>query len=192
MYEPKCIVIYIYLYEDITVQETIKIIEETQRQTNLNRKVDLIIKAWKIPLFYLESANGLRQDAVRPILKKSGIEIEQIILDFPEIAIEVAGLAAKHNCQPVEQVHHYIAKLYDTAYWKALLSHTGRSNFKQLFELIAKKHTQRAQQLIALARKDLTAEDFIAQVLDKGEDLEQHTTVAENIGASTSRRQSNC
>jgi hypothetical protein len=92
----------------------------------------------------------------------------------------------------VEQVHHFIANLYDIAYWKALMSNLARSDFKQFFELIAKKHTQRAQQLIALARKDLTAEDFIAQVLDKGEDLEQHTTVAENIGASTSRRQSNC
>ena len=72
------------------------------------------------------------------------------------------------------------------------MSNLARSDFKQFFELIAKKHTQRVQQLIALARKDLTAEDFIAQVLDKGEELEQHTTVAENIGASTSRRQSNC
>jgi hypothetical protein len=66
--------------------------------------------------------------------------------------------------------------------------HLARSDFKQFFEIIAKKHTQRVSQLIALARKDLTAEDFIAQVLDKGEVLRdgqvvyRSTTIFPSVG----------
>jgi hypothetical protein len=44
----KSIVICIYLYEDVTVQDTIKAIKETAIQTDLNRKINMIIKAWNI------------------------------------------------------------------------------------------------------------------------------------------------
>jgi hypothetical protein len=54
-YEPKSIVICIYLYEDVTVQDTIKAIKETAIQTDLNRKINRIIKAWNIPLFFLST-----------------------------------------------------------------------------------------------------------------------------------------
>jgi hypothetical protein len=39
--EPKSIVICIYLYEDVAVQDTIKVIKETAKQTHLNRKINL-------------------------------------------------------------------------------------------------------------------------------------------------------
>jgi hypothetical protein len=164
----------IYNYEDITIQQTIKIIKDTAKQTNLNRNIDLIITARNIPLFYLANANGLKQDAVRPVLEKAGIEIEQLFGDYPEIAVEFATLTARHNCQPVEKAQHFLAKLFDTANWKALLSHIYRQDFKHFFELVAKKHTQRVPLLKLLAlNEDLSAKKFIEGVLRQGEDLEQ-------------------
>jgi hypothetical protein len=67
---PKSIVICIYLHQDATVQDTIECIKQTAQKTNLDRKINVVIKAWDIPLFFLENENGLQADAVRCILRQ--------------------------------------------------------------------------------------------------------------------------
>ena len=125
---------------------------------------------------------------MRPILAQSRIEIEAILLDYPGIAIEIATLAARHNCHPVAEAHFHLAKLFDGTYWKALLSHTCRQNFRHLFELVADKHHQRVGLLNQLAVKDLTAEVFIERIMKQGEHLEQQLLATlEGIPIAVSR-----
>ena len=104
---------------DITiVRRLIKLIENTVKQTDLDRKIDVIITACNIPPYFLGNANGLIADAVRPILKKAGLDIERLLSDYPNIAIALATLTAKHDCQPTEESLFHLAKFIDTTNWK--------------------------------------------------------------------------
>jgi hypothetical protein len=98
-----------------SVRRLIKLVEDTVKQTDLDRTIDVIIKACNIPPFFLGNANGLKADAVRPILKKAGLDIEKLLSDYPCIAIELATLTAKHDCQPTEESLFHLAKFIDTS-----------------------------------------------------------------------------
>ena len=156
-----------------TVRRLIKLIEDTVKQTDLDRTIDVIITACNIPPYFLGNANGLIADAVRPILKKAGLDIERLLSDYPNIAIALATLTAKHDCQPTEESLFHLAKFIDTSNWKSLQSYTGRQAFKHLFKLVVKKQFQRENLLQSLVQKDLKAKDFIGAVLKQGEELAQ-------------------
>ena len=156
-----------------TVQRLIKLVEDTVKQTDLDRTIDIIIKACNIPPFFLKNANGLKADGVRPILEKAQLDIEKLLSDYPNIAIELATLTAKHDCHPTEESLFHLAKFIDTTNWKSLQSYAGRQAFKHLFKLVVKKQFQRENLLQSLVQKDLTAKDFIGAVLKQGEELAQ-------------------
>ena len=89
---PQSIVICCYLHRDTEVQDVLECIKQTAEETHLDRKINVIFKSWEIPLFFLENDKGLQQDSVRCILKQSALALEQIISDYPGIAIEFATL----------------------------------------------------------------------------------------------------
>jgi hypothetical protein len=149
------------LHQDTEVQDVIECIKQSAEKTNLDRKINVIVKSWEIPLFFLENVKGLQADAVRCILKQSALPLEEIISDYPGIAIEFATLSARYNCLPVTEAQFLLAKLFDNTFWKALFAYFNRQNFKRLSELVAEKPSKRAGLLTQLVSKDHTAEVFI-------------------------------
>ena len=162
-------------------------IKQTAEETHLDRKINVIFKSWEIPLFFLENDKGLQQDSVRCILKQSALALEQIISDYPGIAIEFATLSARHNCLPVEGAQFLLAKLFDNTFSKALFAYSNRQNLKHLSELVAEKPSKRASLLTQLVSKEHTAQVFIERILKHNEHLE-HLLLAtlEGIPRATS------
>ena len=184
---PKSIVICCYLHRDTEVQDVLECIKQTAEETNLDRKINVIFKSWEIPLFFLENDKGLQQDSVRCILWQSALPLEQIISDYPGIAIEFATLSARYNCLPVTGAQFLLAKLFDNTFSKALFAYSNRQNFKHLSELVAEKPSKRAGLLTQLVSKEHTAQVFIERILKHNEHLE-HLLLAtlEGIPRATS------
>ena len=137
-----------------------------------------------IPLFFLENDKGLQQDSVRCILRQSALQLEQIISDYPGIAIEFATLSARYNCLPVTGAQFFLAKLFDNTFSKALLAYSNRQNFKHLSELVAEKPSKRASLLTQLVSKEHTAQVFIERILKHNEHWVELHTRTRGLGGS--------
>ena len=125
MFAPKSIVADLFIYELPAISQAFDQIEEIRIQTDLDRSVEILVKANNLPLTFLESQYGLRQDATEPELRQAGIKLDHLlrVLVNQHLVWEIAPITARNDCQPVLACHRFIAKLYELENLQAVLTH---------------------------------------------------------------------
>jgi hypothetical protein len=172
VFAPKSIVADLFIYELPAISQAFDQIEEIRIQTDLDRSVEILAKANNLPLTFLESQYGLRQDATEPVLRQAGIKLEHLLRVNQHLVWEVAAITVRNDCQPVLACHRFIAKLYELENLQAVLTHQVRIDFKLLFTEVFTKRTQRIALLHSLAQKELEVSDILAPVLDLAQPVE--------------------
>jgi hypothetical protein len=68
VFDPKSIVVDIYIYCQLAISQAIETIEDIRKKTDLNPSVEILVKANGRPLTFLESLFGWKQDATSQLV----------------------------------------------------------------------------------------------------------------------------
>jgi hypothetical protein len=98
VFEPKSIVVDIYIYEQPAISQALETIEDTRRRTDLDRSVEILVKANNRPLIFLDSLNGFEQVATVPVLCQTCINLDHLLEVNQYLVWEVAAIAARNEC----------------------------------------------------------------------------------------------
>jgi hypothetical protein len=179
-------VVDIYIYEQPAISQALETIEDTRRRTDLDRSVEILVKANNRPLIFLDSLNGFEQVATVPVLRQTGIKLDHLLEVNPHLVWEVAAIAARNDCQPVLACHRFIAKLYELEHLHKVLIHQVRVDAKLFFIELVGKQRQRSTLLFSSAKKELEVRDYLKPALDLTRQVEHKVfkTVEQVLQAS--------
>jgi hypothetical protein len=79
VFDPKSIVVDIFIYEQLAISQAVGTIEDIRRKTDLDPSVEILVKANNMPLIFLESQYGYKQDATEPVLRQTGIKLDHLL-----------------------------------------------------------------------------------------------------------------
>ena len=155
VFEPKSLVVDIYVYELAAISRVREIIEDTRRSTDLDPSVEILVKANNSQLIFLDSLNGFEQAATLPVLRQTGIDLDHLLEVNPHLVWEIAAIAARNDCRPVKNCHSLIAKLYELEHLHKVLLHQVRVDVKLFHTELVGKQRQRITLLFSSAKKKL-------------------------------------
>lgn len=185
VFEPKSLVVDIYVYELAAISRVREIIEDTRRSTDLDRSVEILVKANNSQLIFLDSLNGFEQAATLPVLRQTGIDLDHLLEVNPHLVWEIAAIAARNDCRPVKNCHSLIAKLYELEHLHKVLLHQVRVDVKLFHTELVGKQRQRITLLFSSAKKELDVRVYLKPALDltRQIDLKLFKTVGQVLQA---------
>ena len=172
VFDPKSIVVDIYIYEQLAISQAIATIKDLRKKTDLDPSVEILIKANSRPLIFLESQFGWKQDATESVLRQTGIDIDHLLEANQHLVWEIAACAARNDCQPVLSCHRFIAKLCEFEHNEKVLIYQVRKDAKLFHTEVVAKRKERIAHLHSKAKKDLQVTQYLTPALDLALPLE--------------------
>jgi len=172
VFDPKSIVVDIYIYCQLAISQAIEKIEDIRKKTDLNPSVEVLVKANGRPLTFLESLLGFKQDATESVLRQTSIEVNHLLEGNQHLVWEIAACAARNDCQPVLFVHRFVAELCEYEHNEKVFIFQVRKNVRLFHTEAVGKRKQRIAYLQSKAKKSLHVVQYLSHALDLALPLE--------------------